>query len=264
MMRIKRAKYWLGAVAGVLCWLAALAGPATAQGTSAGPVSAQGTGFTAQQRAEIIAIMRQALRTDPSLLRDAITALQEDESRRKNVATQGAIADQVQALTRMPGDPEVGNPAGDVTIVEFYDVRCPYCRRMVPVLAELLKRDPKLRIVYKDFPILGPASVVAARALLAAHKQGGYAKLHAVLMTGAPNLDTDGLRGATQRAGLDWARLQADMDDPEIMARINTNLALGKELDIQGTPAYVIGDRLLPGAVGIADLEGAVRQARRK
>ena len=168
-----------------------------------------------------------------------------------------------QALTRAPGDPVAGNPAGDVTVVEFYDVRCPYCRRMLPVVAELLRRDPGVRFVYKDFPILGPASTLAARALLAAHKQGGYLKMHTALMTGAPALDQDGLRAATGRAGLDWERLQRDMNDPEIAARIAANLALGKRLEIQGTPAYIIGDQVLPGAVEVADLLAAVAVARR-
>ncbi len=219
--------------------------------------------FTTQQRQEIIAIIRDALRTDPSLLRDAITALQEDEERQKSSAARGAIAELNQALTRAPGDPVAGNPAGDVTVVEFYDVRCPYCRRMLPVVAELLRRDPGVRFVYKDFPILGPASTLAARALLAAHKQGGYLKMHTALMTGAPALDQDGLRAATGRAGLDWERLQRDMNDPEIAARIAANLALGKRLEIQGTPAYIIGDQVLPGAVEVADLLAAVAVARR-
>lgn len=246
----------IAALAVLIAW--AVPAPGFAQTPPAG------SGFTAAQRAEIIAVIRDALRTDPSLLRDAITALQDDESRRQQMATRGAIGDLNQALTRTPGDPVAGNPNGDVTVVEFYDVRCPYCRRMLPVVADLLKRDPNIRFVYKDFPILGPASLVAARALLAAHKQDGYLKMHAVLMTGAPSLDNDGLRAATLRAGLDWERLQKDMADPEIQARLDANLALGKRLEIQGTPAYVIGGQMLPGAVDVAELRAAVAQARRK
>lgn len=246
----------LTALTMMLAW--ALPHPAIAQ------VPAPAASFSAQQRDEIIEIIRQALRTDPSLLRDAITALQQDEGRRQETAGRGAISESAQALTRTPGDPVAGNPNGDVTVVEFYDIRCPYCRRMVPVVADLLKRDPNVRFVYKDFPILGPSSMVAARAVLAAHKQGGYLKMHAVLMTGAPSLDQDGLRAATLRAGLDWERLQKDMADPEIQARINANLALGKKLAIQGTPAYVIGGQMLPGAVDLPDLMAAIAEARRK
>ena len=240
-----------------------LAAPMAFQPAAAQPAGPPAGSFTPQQRQEIIAIIRDALRTDASLLRDAITALQEDEERQKTSIARGAIGDLSAALTRTPGDPVAGNPNGDVTIVEFYDVRCPYCRRMVPVIAELIRRDPKVRIVYKDFPILGPASTLAARALLAAHKQGGYNKMHAALMTGSPTIDQDTLRSTTTRIGLDWDRLQRDMDDPEIQVRLAANLSLGRKLDIQGTPAYVIGEKMLPGAVDIADLIGAVAAARR-
>ena len=262
-MRLFPILRWLTMAVALLAGLLLAGMPAHAQPlVQTNPLQQLGN-FTTQQRQEIIAIVRDALRTDPSLLRDAITALQEDEERQKSSAARGAITELSQALTRSPGDPVAGNPAGDVTVVEFYDVRCPYCRRMLPVVAELLKRDPGVRIVYKDFPILGPASTLAARALLAAHKQGGYLKMHTVLMTGAPALDQDGLRAATNRAGLDWDRLQRDMNDPDIAARIAANLALGKRLEIRGTPAYVIGQQILPGAVDVADLVAAVAAARR-
>ena len=247
-----------------LAVLLTLASGATAQVSPIPPAQQAPGSFTAQQRQEIVGIMREALRTDPSLLRDAITALQEDEERQKTSAAQGTIGEVSQALFRNPADAVAGNPNGDVTVVEFYDVRCPYCRRMVPVVAELLRRDPNVRFVYKDFPILGPASTLGARALLAAQKQDGYSRLHAILMNGGPNIDQDALRAAAGKAGLDWNRLQRDMADPEIQARISANLALGRKLDLQGTPAYVIGNQVLPGAVDIADLTAAIAVVRRK
>lgn len=219
--------------------------------------------FTPAQRAEIVQILREALLRDPSILRDAVTALQEDEARRSETAAKAAISTLQDDLLRTPGDPVGGNPAGDVTIVEFYDVRCPYCRRMVPVIAELLRRDPGIRVVYKDMPVLGPASQLGARALLAAQKQGGYLKLHALLMTGGPNIDRDALRAAAGRAGLDWARLERDMEAADVAVRINNNLAIAQKLRIEGTPAYVIGGHLLPGAMDLASLEDAVALARK-
>jgi protein-disulfide isomerase len=228
------------------------------------PAHAQASAFSAAQRAEIVQILRQALRQDPTILRDAITALQDDEAHRKDSAVQGAITALRPALIGNAADPQVGNPKGDVTIVEFYDVRCPYCRSMLPVMAELLKRDRNVRLVYKDIPILGPASVLGARAMLASQKQGGYARLYEVLMTGNPSIDMDVLQQAAQRAGLDWDRLRHDMDSPEVDARIKANLALAHQLAIDGTPAYVIGSRMLPGALELADLQAAVAAARRK
>ena len=228
------------------------------------PAAAQGGAFTPAQRAEIVQIIRQALRQDPSILRDAITALEDDETRRKDTVTERAIGGLQAALVGNPTDPEAGNPRGEVTVVEFYDVRCTYCRRMVPVMAELLKSDPRIRLVFKDIPILGPGSVLGAKALLAAQNQGGYTRLHALLMSGNPNIDIDRLKQASERAGLDWARLQHDMNSAEVADRIKANLALAHQLSINGTPAYVIGRQLLPGAVELADLQQAVAAARQK
>jgi protein-disulfide isomerase len=228
------------------------------------PAAAQVGAFTPAQRAEIVRIVREALRQDPSILRDAIIALQDDEAQRKESATGRLIAGLRAQLVGDAADPQAGNPKGDVTVVEFYDVRCPYCRRMVPVMAELLKSDPRIRLVYKDIPILGPGSVLGARALLAAQRQGGYERLHALLMRGNPNITDETLREAAERAELDWARLRRDMDSPEVAARIKANLALAHRLGINGTPAYVIGGQLLPGAMELADLQTAVAAAREK
>ena len=241
--------------------LLSLAMPAMAQ-QSAMPTGP--SAFTEAQRREIVDLLRQALRSDPSILREAITALQADENDRQEGAARAAIAASTTALTRTPGDPIEGNPNGDVTIVEFYDVRCPYCRRMLPVVADLLKRDRNVRIVYKDIPILGPGSVVGAKAVLAAQRQGGYLKLRDALMNGPAQVDADSVKTAAQRLGLDWDRLQRDMADPAIQARIDANLKLAHTLNIQGTPAYVIGDQLLPGALSVADMQGSVAEARKR
>jgi len=220
--------------------------------------------FTPQQRAEIITIIRQAMKDDPTILKDAVTALQQDEAHTQQGALTGLIADLEDALLKNPADAIGGNPNGDVTVVEFFDVRCGFCRRMVPVFDQLIKSDAKIRIVYKDLPVLGPASIVGARALMAAQKQGGYLRLHALLMAANPAMDDATLKTASDKAGLDWVRLKRDMEAPELKARIDGNLALSRQLDIQGTPAYVIGTRLLPGAVDLAELQDAVAAARKK
>lgn len=228
------------------------------------PALAASGAFTPAQRAEIVQIMRDALRHDPSILRDAITALQDDEAQRKESATGRQIDALSAQITGNPADPVAGNPKGDVTVVEFYDVRCPYCRRMVPVMAQLLKDDPRIRLVYKDIPILGPGSVLAAKALLAAQAQGGYERLHRLLMAGTPNITPDTIKEASARAGLDWTRLSHDMESDAVAARIKANLALAHRLGISGTPAYVIGRQLLPGAMELAELQAAVAAARAK
>ena len=237
----------------------AIASPLRAQ-----PLSRpSGGSFTAEQRQEIVEILRSALRTDPSILRDAVTALQQDDGNQQAASTRAALAANAARLTRTAGDPIAGNPNAGTTIVEFYDVRCPYCRRMLPVLASLLARDHDIRLVYKDIPILGPPSVIAAKAVLAAQRQGGYLKLHDLLMAGTADITETVVREAAQKAGLDWNRLQADMKDPAIQSRIDANLQLAQELKIEGTPAYIIGNQMLPGALALNDLQTAVAESRK-
>jgi protein-disulfide isomerase len=230
-------------------------------------MSARADAFTPAQREEIVRIVRDALKQDPTILRDAIDALQAEEGSRQEAAARSAIADSRQALTADPADPVAGNPKGDVTIVEFFDTRCPYCRKLEPTMAALLKADPGVRLVYKDLPILGPASVVGSKALLAAQRQedkvpGAYEKLRDALMRPGAEQTREAILAQAGRLGLDTARLGKDMDDPAIQRRIDTNLRLARSLGIQGTPALVIGDALIPGAVETGELERAIKTAR--
>jgi protein-disulfide isomerase len=231
-------------------------------GPLAGPVlAADPPALTPAQRADVVTILRDTLRTNPSILRDALAALQADDDRRQDTAQ----TDVLQLLAGKlvdPADPVAGNPAAAVTLVEFYDTRCPYCRRLMGVTDELLRTDPGVRIVFKDLPILGPASQLESRALLAAQRQGGYLRLQAAVMrTSAPST-RDSLQAEAERQGLDGAALLRDMDDPAIKARLDANIALAQQIGLQGTPAMVIGTRLIPGAVALDDLRAAVAQAR--
>ena len=218
--------------------------------------------FTPAQRAEIVAILRQALVADPTILRDAVAALQDSEAAHQKAAAQSAITRAGPALTDAAPGAVAGNPHGDVTVVEFYDLRCPYCRHMVPEIAALLHQDANIRLIYQDIPILGPGSVLGARAVLAAARQDGYARLQSAIMQGSAQITEASLHEAAQQTGLDWERLQRDMQDPAIAARIRSNLDLAHQLDIEGTPAFVIGTQMIPGAVELTELQQAVAAAR--
>ncbi|HEX3404522.1 MAG TPA: DsbA family protein [Acetobacteraceae bacterium] len=224
-------------------------------------IAAQAAEFTPAQRAEIVQILRDALKQDPSILRDAVTAMQADDGDRQQVASRAALAAAKDTLIDA-ADPVGGNPRGDVTIVEFFDTRCPYCRRLEPTMAELLARDHGVRLVYKDLPILGPASVLGSKALLAAQKQGGYEKLRDAIMAAPPDTTKAMIQETAQKLGLDWKRLEHDMDDPAIATRIKANLVLAHAIGIEGTPALVIGGEMIPGAVDTAELTKAVATAR--
>jgi protein-disulfide isomerase len=223
---------------------------------------AQAAEITPAQRTEIVAILRDALKQDSSILRDAIATLQADEGERTREASRAAIAQSRNQLVTA-ADPVAGDPHGDVTIVEFFDTRCGYCRKLEPVMESFLRKDRKVRLVYKDLPILGPASVLGAKALLAAQKQEAYGKMREAVMKLPPDTTLAQIEAATRTLGLDWPRLQRDMDDPAVQSRIDANLRLARDLGIQGTPALVIGNDLVPGAVDLPELEKAVAQARR-
>jgi protein-disulfide isomerase len=218
--------------------------------------------FTPPQRAEIVAVLRDALKKDPSILREAIVALQADEGERTHEATRAAIA---HAQTRLvvAADPVAGDPNGDVTIVEFFDTRCPYCRKLEPVMDGFLAKDARVRLVYKDLPILGPASLLGSKALLAAQRQDAYGKMREAVMKLPPDTTLPQLESAARALGLDWPRMARDMDDPLVQAQLDTNLELARELGIRGTPALLIGNDLVPGAVDLPELQKMVAEARR-
>lgn len=227
----------------------------------AGPAPALAQSLTPQQRTEIVSILRETLRADPSILRDAVAAMQADDARREAAAQQDMIVLLGDTLVT-PADPVLGNALATATIVEFFDTRCPYCRRMLPTHAALLAADPNLRIVFKDLPILGPASQLESRALLAAQRQGGYFKLQDAIMRDGPPPTRDTLRAQAERLGLDGGRLLRDMDDPAIKAQLDANVALARKIGIQGTPALIVGKTLFAGLIELGDLQQAVANAR--
>jgi protein-disulfide isomerase len=247
------------------------AGPLIALLALATPAVAQAPRFDAAERAEIIEIIRRALREDPTILRDAFAEFEAAEQRDRLEARRAAIVRNAEALFRDSADPVRGNPRGDVAIVEFFDTRCGYCKQLHPALQALLQRDANVRVVMKDLPVLGPNSIVAARALLAAQRQGRYVPFQEALMTLRTEPTEAVLRQQAERVGLDWTRLRRDMDDPAIGRRIEANLRLAQSLGIEGTPALVIADgsgqhaanaTLVPGAVDLPALERLVAEAR--
>jgi len=219
------------------------------------PVAAAAGGFTPAQRAEIVQIVRQALKQDPSILHDALAAMQAD-------ATRAAI-DAVRDRLVTPADAFVGNPKADVSIVEFFDTRCPYCRAMEPTMENFVATRHDVRLVYKDLPVLGPASVLGSKALLAAQRQGAYAEMRTAVMQLPPNTTLEMIHAAADKLGLDWARLSRDMNSADVKLRIANNLNLARELGIDGTPAMVIGDTMIQGAVDSAHLQRAVADAEK-
>ncbi|MDR6288507.1 protein-disulfide isomerase [Inquilinus ginsengisoli] len=240
--------------------LAALAAVA-ALAVASPAVQAQQTIDPAQKDA-IEQIVREYIRAHPEVVVEALDAYQakKDEDERKAQAT--SLTSQADQIFRSPTSPVIGNPKGDVTLVEFFDYNCGYCKRSQPDLEKLLKQDTGLRVVLKEFPILGPASVTAARASLAAQKQDKYLDFHTKLMGFKGPLTDEVVYTVAGQVGLDLDKLKRDMNDPSVVSELRDNMDLAQKLGVQGTPAFVINDQIIPGAVGFDALKSQIDKDR--
>lgn len=233
-----------------------LAAPQTAGGQEAQPP------FDARQNEAIEALVRQYILEHPEVLVEALQRYEEEQRAAEAERQRSAILALADQLSDDPRDPVLGNPEGDVTLVEFFDYRCPYCKRMTDTLAQLIEEDPNLRVVMKEFPILSQESVQAARAALAAQRQDKYEAFHFALMEGGGGFTDGEILAVADSVGLDVDALEAAMQDPAIEAVLRSNHSLAEQIGITGTPAFVIGDTMIPGAVGIDELRQKVAEAR--
>jgi protein-disulfide isomerase len=203
--------------------------------------------------------VRTYLLEHPDVIAEAINRLEARQGEQEATAAQVVLKSRSDDVFRDPDSPVGGNPNGDVTLVEFFDYNCPYCRQMVPLLTEAEAADPQLRVVYKEFPILGPNSTSAAKAALAANRQGKYVAFHRALYQVRGPVDESKALEAAATVGLDLERLKADMRDPAIEAMLDKNLELARVLRITGTPGFVAGDRVLVGAADLTALQTLIR-----
>lgn len=208
--------------------------------------------------------VRAYLLENPEVIVEAIEQYQERKRAAEQGEAQAVLKVRADEIFRDPDSPVGGDANGDATLVEFFDYNCPYCRRVGPIMIKAEAADAKLRVVYKEFPILGPNSVFAARAALAAHRQGKYVAFHKTLMAVEGVADKDKVIEVATKVGLDLDRLKRDMEDPAIQKMIDRNLALAQALRINGTPSFVAGDQIVRGAVDLAALQQLIREAREK
>lgn len=199
----------------------------------------------------------------PEVIIESVNRMEARQRASAEAEVQAIIKGRADELFRDVDSPVAGNPNGDITLVEFFDYNCPYCRQMVPVMMQAETADPQLRVVYKEFPILGPNSTFAAKASLAAHKQGKYVAFHRALYQVRGNVDPSKVIEVAATVGLDVDRLKADMEHPAIAALIEKNLALAHALQIDGTPGFVAGSQILRGAVDLKALQGFIQDARK-
>ncbi|HYC02465.1 MAG TPA: DsbA family protein [Azospirillaceae bacterium] len=203
----------------------------------------------ALDRAAVEKIVREYILANPEIITEAVTILQRREEEAEAKAQAETLAKSRDALFASKTTPVGGNPKGDVTIVEFFDYNCGYCKRSQPELEAALESDGKVKVVYKELPILGPSSTVASKVALAAAKQGKYEPVHTALMNHKGKLDDSTIFELAEDAGADMKRLRKDMEDASVQAEIDANLKLAQDLGIRGTPAFIIHDTMIPGAI---------------
>lgn len=218
-------------------------------------------------RVEVEKIVREYILQNPEIIEEALTELEKRNQAAQTRAQSQAIMAETDALQRSGDDVILGNTEGDVTLVEFFDFNCGYCKRAAPDIKALVAEDSKLRIVLKDFPILGPGSVEAAKVSLAVRRLEGNAKardFHIRLMAIKGQINAGRALDLAAEMGLDRARISEEMATPAIAAIIATNLALAQRLGLTGTPSFIAGDQVIQGAIGKEPLAKAIAAARQK
>lgn len=223
------------------------------------PLSAMADGPSEERIKELVL---EAIRENPGIVFEAAQLFDEQQQAILDQAAAQVLETEKATLENDPNAPVLGNPEGDVTVVEFFDYNCPYCRRVKPEMEALLASDTNVRVVYREWPILGEGSVFAARAALASRNQGKYEEFHWAMMGMKERAQEASVIQIAEDIGLDVARLRRDMDAPEVQEHIQTSMRLSQSLGFNGTPSFVIGDSLAPGLITADQMIELVEQAR--
>jgi protein-disulfide isomerase len=246
--------------------LALAAGIILTLGLMLGASAGQAQSISNAQRGDIEKIIREYLIAHPEVLQEAMAELEKKQAADEAAKNQAAVKDNAETIFNSPRQVVTGNPQGDVTFVEFFDYNCGYCKRAMDDMFALLKTDPKLRVVLKEFPVLGPGSVEAARVAVAVRMQDKtgkkYIDFHHMLLGGLGQADKARALAAAKEAGFDVARIEKDMGSDEVRQTLEESLKLAEKLGLNGTPSYVIGSNVVIGAVGLDQLQGKINNAR--
>jgi protein-disulfide isomerase len=220
--------------------------------------------FSPSQRQEMEGIIKDYLLTHPEILSEMSQLFDEKQKQAEDAQRKGALVSEADKIFRHSGDHVAGNPKGNVTLVEFFDYNCGWCKKGFPEVVSLVDSDKELRFVLKEFPIFGEDSEYAARAALASERQGKYWKLHIAMFSHDGKITKASVDEIAKAQGLDMARLKKDMDDPAIAKTILQNRALAQSLAINGTPAFIVDDKIIPGYLPATELAVSIDDVRTK
>lgn len=255
----KRAVAWTvaglmvtGAIVGVAYGPAAAGDKAPtlrlAQAATPGSTTPAAGPFSAEQKAAIGQIIKEYLLANPEVMMEVQNALEAKMETLQAEKLKLTLKESASEIFRRPNAPTAGNPNGDITVVEFFDYNCGYCKRAFGDIAKLVEKDPKVKVVFKELPILSKASEEAAKVALAAKMQGKYWEAHRVLIAVRGEVNEQTALRAVEKLGLDMAKLKKDLDAPEVKAEIETVRNLAQKMGINGTPHFLVGDRAIAGA----------------
>jgi protein-disulfide isomerase len=230
------------------------------------PAPARAQSFAPDQRGEIEKIVREYLLSHPEVLQEAMAELEKRQNAEDAEKHLAAIKDNAAAIFSSPHQVNLGNLQGDVTMVEFFDYNCAFCKHAMSDMLDLMKNDPKLRVVLKEFPVLGEGSTQAAQVAVAVRMQDKtgkkYLDFHTKLLGGRGPADKARALAVAKEVGIDMARLDKDLQSDEVKQTLEENLKLAEGLGLNGTPSYVFPSEVVVGAVGLPALKGKVNGAR--
>ena len=230
------------------------------------PVVVFAQGFSDTQRSDIEAIIKNYLVSHPEVLEEAMAELTKRQTAAEAQKHEESITKNASLIFNSPRGVTIGNKDGDVTFVEFFDYNCGYCKRAMTDMLDLMKNDPKLKVVLKEFPVLSDGSVDAAKVAVAVRMQDPtgqkYLDFHQKLLGGRGPADKARAMAAAKEAGLDTAKIEKDLASPEVKATIEENFKLAEDMGLNGTPSYVIGKQIVVGAVGLEGLKEKIGIAR--
>jgi protein-disulfide isomerase len=230
------------------------------------PPAASAQSFSDTQRGDIETIVKNYLISHPEVLEEAMAELNKRQAAADAEKHEASVAENASAIFNSPRGVMLGNKDGDVTFVEFFDYNCGYCKRAMADMLDLMKSDPKLKVVLKEFPVLSPGSVEAAQVAVAVRMQDPsgkkYLDFHQKLLGGRGPADKAHALAAAKEAGLDMAKLEKDLASPEVKATIEENFKLAEAMGMNGTPSYVIGKQVVVGAIGLDGLREKIGLAR--
>ena len=215
-----------------------------------------------EEKQAIEELIKEFILENPEVILHSIEGMRERELLQAVRETKTKLIALADDIFHSPGDPVIGNPNGDVTVVEFLDYRCGYCKKFFAALSALIAEDEQLRVVFKELPILGPPSERVARVALAALRQNLYLEFHAAMMNVRGGFDAERVFTIAEEIGLDMARLRRDMESTETETVLENARELARELSVTGTPAIIVGSNIVRGAIDIGRLKAMVAAAR--